>query len=159
MEHDRASPSDVMALPHVKKSAWKAHCLPIASIICKCHKREGFTKYLAGDTLLVSVGSILDTVVFSKEDERDLLGKSGRARQRLLNKQRRLGLRKIPSLPLAREYKRYRSTTIAFCQEILQTTRQMSEALLQVSTCRIDGASPEVLGSMGGAPDMRYMMG
>ena len=42
---------------------------------CKCHKKEEFIKYLAGDTLLVRVEGILEPVVLIKEDDRDLHGK------------------------------------------------------------------------------------
>ena len=51
---------------------------------CKCYKKEEFTKYLAGDTLLVRTGGILEPVVFIDEDYHDLQG--GIRVRRLLRK-------------------------------------------------------------------------
>ncbi len=52
--------------------AWES--LKDSDFRCKCHKKEDFTKYLAGDTLLVRVGGILESVVFIDEDYHDLHG-------------------------------------------------------------------------------------
>lgn len=53
--------------------AWES--LKDSDFRCKCHKQEEFIKYLAGDTLLVRVGKMLEPVVFIGNDDRDLHSK------------------------------------------------------------------------------------
>ena len=53
--------------------AWES--LKDSDFSCECYKNENFTKYLAGDTLLVRIGRILEPVVFIGEDHHDLQGK------------------------------------------------------------------------------------
>lgn len=53
--------------------AWQS--LKNSDFRCKCHKKKEFTKYLAGDTLLVSIRGTLEPVVFIKEDDDDSHGK------------------------------------------------------------------------------------
>ena len=52
------------------EGAWES--LKQSDFRCKCHEKEEYTKYLAGDTLLVRVGGVLEPVAFIEEDCRDL---------------------------------------------------------------------------------------
>ena len=53
--------------------AWES--LKNSDFRCKCHKKKEFTKYLAGDTLLVRIRGTLEPVAFIKQDDGDLHGK------------------------------------------------------------------------------------
>ena len=53
--------------------AWES--LKNSDFCCQCHKKEEFTKYLTGDTLLVRFRGILEPVVFIENDDHNLRGK------------------------------------------------------------------------------------
>ena len=53
--------------------AWES--LKDSDFSCKCYKKEEYTKYLVGDTLLVKIGGTLEPVVLIEEDCRDLQAK------------------------------------------------------------------------------------
>ena len=53
--------------------AWES--LKDSDFSCKCYKKEEYTKYLVGDTLLVKIGGVLEPAVFIQEDYHVLQGK------------------------------------------------------------------------------------